>query len=144
VLTVSFLAIKLVARREEPHGSWHVPYLAATVLPHGDCPTHGGEWRVRSARFCTWMDQYHDRTDEAGRFARRLLHEMDSLWVFLAQHGVEPTNNCAERALRFGAALSTWSSLRKELRSRDVLPVLIWHPLRGLLLGTARMLLIFR
>jgi transposase len=27
---------------------------------------------------------------------------MDSLWVFLAQHGVEPTNNQAERALRFG------------------------------------------
>ena len=41
-------------------------------------------------------------TDDAGRFARRLLREMDSLWVFLAQHGVEPTNNRAERALRFG------------------------------------------
>jgi transposase len=27
---------------------------------------------------------------------------MDSLWVFLAHHGVEPTNNRAERALRFG------------------------------------------
>ena len=27
---------------------------------------------------------------------------MDSLWVFLVQHGVEPTNNRAERALRFG------------------------------------------
>ena len=27
---------------------------------------------------------------------------MDSLWVFLAQHGVEPTNNRAERALRYG------------------------------------------
>jgi transposase len=45
---------------------------------------------------------YHDRPDEAGRFARRLLREMDSLWVFLAQHGVKPSNNWAERALRFG------------------------------------------
>jgi transposase len=27
---------------------------------------------------------------------------MDSLWVFLAQQGVTPTNNRAERALRFG------------------------------------------
>jgi len=27
---------------------------------------------------------------------------MDSLWVFLSHHGVEPTNNRAERALRFG------------------------------------------
>ena len=48
------------------------------------------------------IDQYHDRSDAAGRFARRLLREMDSLWVFLVQHGVEPTNNRAERALRFG------------------------------------------
>src|SRR5215813_9348411 len=54
------------------------------------------------ARLCRLIDQYHDRQDEAGRFARRLLREMDSLWVFLAHHGVEPTNNRAERALRFG------------------------------------------
>ena len=39
---------------------------------------------------------------DAGRLVRRLLREMDSLWVFLAHHGVEPTNNRAERALRFG------------------------------------------
>ena len=32
----------------------------------------------------------------------RLLRELDSLWVFLAQPGVEPTNNRAEWALRFG------------------------------------------
>jgi len=42
------------------------------------------------------IEQYHDRSDDAGRFARRLLREMDSLWVFLAQRGVEPTNNRAE------------------------------------------------
>src|SRR5437763_10708519 len=65
-------------------------------------PPTGGEWRAWYARLCKWIDQYHDRSDEAGRFARRLLREMDSLWVFLAQHGVEPTNNRAERALRFG------------------------------------------
>jgi transposase len=48
------------------------------------------------------VDRYDERSDEAGRFARRLLREMDSLWVFLSHHGVEPTNNRAERALRFG------------------------------------------
>ena len=64
-------------------------------------PPTGGEWRAWYARLCKFIDQYHDRSDEAGRFARRLLREMDSLWVFLAQHGVEPTNNRAERALRF-------------------------------------------
>ena len=65
-------------------------------------PPTGGEWRAWYARLCRLIDHYHDRQDEAGRFARRLLREMDSLWVFLAQHGVEPTNNRAERALRFG------------------------------------------
>ena len=40
--------------------------------------------------------------DDAGRLARSLLGEMDSLWVFLEENGVEPTNNRAERALRFG------------------------------------------
>ena len=40
--------------------------------------------------------------DEAGKFARRLLQEIDSLWVFLEVSGVEPTNNATERGLRFG------------------------------------------
>lgn len=39
--------------------------------------------------------------DEAGKFARRLLKEIDSLWIFLEVSGVEPTNNRAERGLRF-------------------------------------------
>jgi transposase len=65
-------------------------------------PPTGGEWRAWYARLCKLIDQYHDRHDDAGRFARRLLREMDSLWVFLVHHGVEPTNNRAERALRFG------------------------------------------
>jgi putative ABC transport system substrate-binding protein len=62
----------------------------------------GGEWRAWYARLCQLIEQYHDRPDDTGRFARRLLREMDSLWVFLAQYGVDPTNNRAERALRFG------------------------------------------
>jgi transposase len=65
-------------------------------------PPTGGEWRAWYARLCRLIDQYHDRPDDAGRFARRLLREMDSLWVFLAHYGVDPTNNRAERALRFG------------------------------------------
>ena len=44
--------------------------------------------------------RYHK--DEAGKFARRLLKEIDSLWVFLEVSGVEPTNNATERGLRFG------------------------------------------
>jgi len=34
--------------------------------------------------------------------AERLLGEMDALWLFLEEEGVEPTNNFGERALHFG------------------------------------------
>jgi transposase len=61
----------------------------------------GGEWRAWYARLCTLITQYHDRRDNAGHFARRLLREMDSLWVFLTQQDVDPANNRAEKALRF-------------------------------------------
>ena len=33
---------------------------------------------------------------------RQAVASLDSLWVFLEENGVEPTNNRAERALRFG------------------------------------------
>jgi transposase len=65
-------------------------------------PPTGGEWRAWYARLCKRINQYHERTDDAGRFARRLLREMDSLWVLLSHQGVEPTNNRSERALRCG------------------------------------------
>ena len=64
-------------------------------------PPSGGEWNAWYARFCHLIGRYHARDDEAGRLARRLQREMASLWVFLLEHGVEPTNNQAERALRF-------------------------------------------
>jgi transposase len=82
-------------------GTWALAELQR-LCHMATAPPTGGAWRAWYARLCKWIDQYHDRSDEAGRFARRLLREMDSLWVFLAQHGVEPTNNRAERALRFG------------------------------------------
>jgi len=40
--------------------------------------------------------------NEAGKLARSLAAEINSLWVFLDEHAVDPTNNRAERALRFG------------------------------------------
>jgi transposase len=82
-------------------GTWALAELQR-LCHMATAPPTGGEWRAWYARLCKWIEQYHDRSDEAGRFARRLLREMDSLWVFLAQHGVEPTNNRAERALRCG------------------------------------------
>jgi transposase len=82
-------------------GAWALAELQR-LCHMATAPPTGGEWRAWYARLCKLIDQYHDRPDDAGRFARRLLREMDSLWVFLAHYGVEPTNNRAERALRFG------------------------------------------
>ena len=64
-------------------------------------PPTGGQWRAWYARLCDLIHRYHDRKDEAGQLVRHLLREMDALWVFLLEHGVETTNNRAERALRF-------------------------------------------
>src|SRR5215813_1136911 len=82
-------------------GTWALAELQR-LCHMATAPPTAGEWRAWNARLCKLLEQYHDQQDDAGRFTRRLLREMDSLWVFLAQCGVEPTNNRAERALRFG------------------------------------------
>jgi transposase len=64
-------------------------------------PPTGGQWRAWYARLCDLIHRYHDRKNEAGQLVRHLLREMDALWIFLLEHGVETTNNRAERALRF-------------------------------------------
>ena len=56
------------------------------------------------------LDRYHERADDAGRLARRLQRELASRWVFLRAHGVAPTNNRAERALRFAVMWRKGSS----------------------------------
>jgi transposase len=65
-------------------------------------PPSGGLWQAWYARFCRLLDRYQHRSDDAGRLVRRLGREMTSLWVFLREQGVAPTNNLAERGLRFG------------------------------------------
>jgi transposase len=82
-------------------GAWALAELQR-LCHMAKAPPTGGEWRAWYARLCKLIDQYYDRQDDAGRLARRLLREIDSLWLFLVQQGVEPTNNRAERALRSG------------------------------------------
>jgi transposase len=53
------------------------------------------------ARMVYLIDRYWHRQDEAGTFARTLDRELGALWTFVVEEGVEPTNNRAERALRF-------------------------------------------
>jgi len=40
--------------------------------------------------------------NDAGKLARQIVREMDSLWTFLEGENADPANNRAERALRFG------------------------------------------
>lgn len=90
-------------------GEWALKELQ-TLCHMAKAPPTGGEWRAWYARFCHLIDRYHERSDDAGRLARRLQREMASLWVFLREHGVEPTNNRAERALRFAVMWRKCSS----------------------------------
>lgn len=60
------------------------------------------KWTDFYSRFILLLFLFEGADDEAGTMARRLLREMDALWLFLEEKGVEPTNNFGERALRFG------------------------------------------
>jgi transposase len=98
-------AARELAARPQPElaacGAWARVELQR-LCQMAKAPPTGGAWRAWYARLCKLIPQYQERSDDAGRFARRLLREMDSLWVFLSHQGVEPTNNRGERALRFG------------------------------------------
>lgn len=65
-------------------------------------PPNQKEWTNFYSRFICLLILFEGADDAAGTMARRLAKEMESLWLFLDQHDVEPTNNHAERALRFG------------------------------------------
>lgn len=64
-------------------------------------PPTEGQWRAFYARLIKLIVTNRDRSDDAGKFARRLEREMAHLWCFLHEEGVSPTNNHAERLLRF-------------------------------------------
>jgi len=60
-----------------------------------------GQWQMFYARFIGLITRNIEKKDEAGKLARTLFREIDSLWLFLEKEGVSPTNNHAERMLRF-------------------------------------------
>ena len=64
-------------------------------------PPTSGEVQTWYARMVHLLGHYRLQRDEAGTFARTLEREMAHLWTFVVEEGVEPTNNRAERALRF-------------------------------------------
>jgi len=60
------------------------------------------EWRAFYQRFMGLIFEHEDDDGEIGTLARSLIKQIESLWVFLDIIEVEPTNNLAERTLRYG------------------------------------------
>jgi transposase len=95
---------RALSERKDPEmarfGRWAMSELQRLCHMAHETPTRG-EWRCFYARLIHLIARNHERSDAAGVFARRLQREMDSLWVFLFEHGVSCTNNHAERMLRY-------------------------------------------
>lgn len=93
-----------LSQRKDEALSWFGGRIRSELqrLTHwANAPPTKGEVATWYARMCHLIDLYKARKDEAGRLARLLDAEMGSLWVFLLEEGVDPTNNRAERVLRF-------------------------------------------
>jgi transposase len=81
-------------------GNWALSELQRLCHMAEVRPTPG-QWRAFYARFIRLITLNRNRKDAAGQFARRLERELACLWLFLEKEGVAPTNNHAERILRF-------------------------------------------
>ncbi len=94
-----------LSERKDPElarcGAWAAKELRRLCKMAKDPPTRA-EWSSFYARLCRLIALYRDSDSEAGTFVRHIEQEMDSLFTFLYEEGVGPTNNHAERMLRFG------------------------------------------
>jgi transposase len=60
------------------------------------------QWKTFYSHLLFTLSLWENDSNDAGKLARQIVREIESLWTFLEHEGVEPTNNRAERALRFG------------------------------------------
>jgi transposase len=93
-----------LAERKDPELAWFGGRVLAELqrLVHwATAPPTAGEVQTWYARMVHLLNQQSARSDEAGKFARTLERELGAMWTFVVEEGVEPTNNRAERALRF-------------------------------------------
>lgn len=65
-------------------------------------PPSEKQWVDFYSQLITFIILYESEKNDAGKFTRRLNCQIENLWTFLTKEGVEPTNNRAERAIRFG------------------------------------------
>jgi transposase len=93
-----------LSERHDPEIAWfgHRALTELQRLVHwAHAPPTAGDVQTWYARMIHLLAYHRQRRDEAGAFARTLEREMGALWTFVVEDGVEPTNNRAERALRF-------------------------------------------
>jgi transposase len=93
-----------LSERKEPELAWfgrRVKTELQRLVSWAAAPPTSSEVQTWYARMMHLIARYRQRQDEAGMFARTLDREMGTLWTFVVEEGVEPTNNRAERALRF-------------------------------------------
>jgi transposase len=93
-----------LAERKEPELAWfgrRVMTELQRLVHWAHAPPTAGAVQTWYARLVHLLDQYRLRKDDAGTLARTLERELGALWTFVVEAGVEPTNNRAERALRF-------------------------------------------
>ena len=64
-------------------------------------PPDEKQWTDFYSRLILLLMLHEGADNEAGQLARSIGGQLESLWVFLEENGVEPTNNHSERALRF-------------------------------------------
>ena len=95
---------KGLAERQDPElakcGKWARSELQR-LCKMAKAPPTEAEWRSFYARLCRLIALYRDSDSDAGRFVRHIENEMDSLFTFLIEEEVDPTNNFAERIIRF-------------------------------------------
>lgn len=95
---------KALAERQDSElcrfGAWATKELQL-LCSWGKDPPSSAQITAFYARLCRLIALYRDSKSEAGTFARSIENHMDSLFTFLAEEGVEPTNNFAERIIRY-------------------------------------------
>jgi len=64
-------------------------------------PPDENQWTAFYSRLLLLLMLHEGADDPAGQLARSIARHLESLWLFLEEEGVEPTNNRSERALRF-------------------------------------------
>ena len=76
--------------------------LLRQLIQFAKDPPPPRQWQQYYAQLLFALSLWEPDKSDAGQLARQILREIDSLWFFIEHEGVEPTNNRAERALRFG------------------------------------------